>query len=129
MAAMDSRDDARRLVDKIVEAYNGRQTDALVDLYHPDIAYWSALEGTLEGVDAVRSHIDHLHETLPDEQMRAQTVITDGELIVVEFESSGTNPGGNEYVIEFTEVFELREGQVASIKVYLDPEAVSQAMS
>ncbi len=61
--------------------------------------------------------------------MSAQTVITDGALAVVEFESTGTNPAGRPYAIEFTEVFEIRDGKVASIKVYLDPEEVARAMT
>ncbi|MFV1963576.1 MAG: nuclear transport factor 2 family protein, partial [Acidimicrobiia bacterium] len=95
----------------------------------PDITYWCALDGLQEGIDAVREHLDHLHETLPDEQMQAQTIVTDGELVVVEFESTGTNPAGRPYAIEFTEVFELRGGKVASIKTYLDPEEVTDVMS
>ena len=125
---MGAKDDARQLVSDIVSAYNSHDIDGLVALYQPDVTYWSALGGLQEGVDAVREHIDHLHETLPDEQMRAQTVITDGEVVVVEFESRGTNPAGKPYAIEFTEVFEIRDGKVGSIKVYLDPEEVARAM-
>ncbi len=126
---MGSREDARRLVNEIVAAYNAHDTDGLAALYHDDITYWSALDGLQEGIAAVRAHIDHLHETLPDEAMSAQTVITDGALAVVEFESTGTNPAGRPYAIEFTEVFEIRDGKVASIKVYLDPEEVARAMT
>ena len=126
---MGSRDNARELITRIVSAYNSRDTDALVALYQPDLTYWSAIDGTQEGVEAVRAHIEHLHETLPDEQMQARTVITDGELIVVEFESTGTNPAGKSYVIAFTEVFGLRGGKVASIKVYLDPAEIERIMS
>ncbi|MCH8991160.1 MAG: nuclear transport factor 2 family protein [Acidobacteria bacterium] len=124
---MGSKDDARLLIHRIVTAYNSRDVDALVALYRPDITYWSAIDGLQEGADAVREHLDHLHATIPEEQMTAQTVITDGELIVVEFESTGTNPAGNSYTIEFTEVFELDDGKVSSIKVYLDPEEVERA--
>ena len=126
---MGSKEAARQLIGQIVAAYNLRDTDSLVGFYQPDITYWSALGGLQEGVEAVRQHIDHLHETLPDERMRAETVITDGELIVVEFESTGTNPAGKRYSIEFTEVFELRDGKVASIKTYLDPEEVARVVS
>jgi ketosteroid isomerase-like protein len=126
---MGSEDDARLLVNQIVAAYNSRDVDALVALYQPDVTYWSAIDGLQRGTDAVREHLDHLHKTLPDEQMRAKTIVTDGEMIVTEFESSGTNPAGQRYSIEFTEVFELRDGKVASIKVYLDPEEIASAMS
>ncbi|GMQ85637.1 MAG: hypothetical protein BMS9Abin07_1204 [Acidimicrobiia bacterium] len=126
---MGSKDDARLLVERIVAAYNSRDIETLVALYRPDITYWSAIDGLVEGVDALREHLDHLHEMLPDERMRAQTVITDGELVVVEFESTGTNPAGKPYTIEFTEVFVVDDGKVASIKVYLDPKEVERAMS
>lgn len=126
---MSSRQDARAMVADIVAAYNSHDTDTLAALYHDDITYWSALDGLEEGKDAVRGHIEHLHEILPDEQMAAKTVITDGDVVVVEFESRGTNPAGRPYAIEFTEVFELRDGRIASIKVYLDPEEVEAAMA
>ena len=126
---MPSREEARRLIDRLVAAYNARDTDALVALYDPDVTYWSPLDGTQEGIAEVRAQIDELHATLPDEQMEAQTVITDGEVIVVEFVSTGTSPAGNPYAIEFTEVFELRDGKIGSIKVYLDPLEVEAALS
>ncbi len=126
---MGTNDDARLLINQIVAAYNSRDVDALVTFYRSDIMYWSPLDDLKTGIDAVREHLDHLHESLPDEQMQAQTIVTDGELVVVEFESTGTNPAGQPYAIEFTEVFELRGGKVASIKTYLDPEEVADVMS
>lgn len=125
---MPSREQARSLIDRLVAAYNAHDTDALVALYDPEVTYWSPLDGTKQGIDAVRAQIEELHATLPDEQMEAQTVITDGEVIVVEFESTGTSPAGNPYAIQFTEVFELRDGRIGSIKVYLDPVEVEAAM-
>ena len=116
---------ARKIVDQLVAAYNSRTTDVLVDLYHPDVTYWSVLDGTSQGRQAVIDHIEKLHTMLPDEQMRAQTVTADDEVIVVEFESTGTSPAGRPYRIEFTEVFEVAEGKVTSIKVYLDPDDVA----
>jgi len=120
-----TNDAARQLVDRLVSAYNSRTTEALTDLYHPDVTYWSAMEGTSVGRQAVIDHIEHLHTVLPDERMRAKTVTADDEVIVVEFESTGTSAGGRAYRIEFTEVFEVVDGKVTSIKVYLDPEQVT----
>ena len=126
---MGSRAEARRLIDQIVASYNAHDTDALTALYQPDISYWSAIGGTQHGVEAVRAHIEHLHEVLPDEQMAPLVVVTDGDVAVVEFESTGTSPGGDSYRIEFTEVFEIRDGRVASIKVYLDTADAERVMS
>jgi len=126
---MGSRDDARRLVDQMADSYNSRDTDAIDAFYQPYVTYWSALDDRCEGIEALRRHIDHLHEVLPNERMRIQTVITDGDMIVVECESTGTNRVGSPYAIEFTEVLELLDGKVASINVYLDPEEISRATS
>lgn len=116
---------ASGLVDQIVVAYNTHDIAILRRLYHDDVTYWSALEGTNKGKAAVISHIEHLHQILPDEKMRAKTVTADDEMIVVEFESTGTGPNGREYRIEFTEVFEVVDTQIVSIKVYLDTDAVA----
>ena len=116
---------AGRLVDQLVSAYNSRTTNVLLDLYHPDVTYWSVVDGTCEGRQAVIDHIEHLHTLLPDEQMRAKTVTADDKVIVVEFESTGTGADRRAYLIEFTEVFEIADGKVTSIKVYLDPDDVA----
>lgn len=123
---MASAQDARTLIGQITAAYNARDTDVLMGLYQPDVVYWSTIGEPRFGIDAVRRNIDVLHRRFPDERMSAKTIITDGDVIVVEFESTGTNPADPGYTIEFTEVFELRDGMVASVKVYLDPQDVEQ---
>lgn len=123
---MRSAQDARTLIGQITEAYNARDTDILTALYQPDVVYWSTIGATRFGIDAVRQNVDLLHRRFPDERMSAKTIITDGDVIVVEFESTGTNSADPGYTIEFTEVFELRDGMVASVKVYLDPQDIEQ---
>lgn len=125
----ESRDAARALVARLVAAYNAKDADSLADLYHPDARYWSALGEWQEGLPAIRAHVEELHRELPDEEMTIKALITDGEAVVVEFVSSGTAPSGNSYEIEFTEVIELVDGKIASVKVYLDPEEVHRIMS
>ena len=79
--------------------------------------------------DIIKAHIEELHSTLPDEQMEALAVVTDGDTVVVEFRSSGTAPTGKPYRLDFTEVMELRDGKISMVKVYLDPDEVERAMS
>lgn len=121
----ESRERARALVDTLVTAYNARDIDTLAALYRDDVTYWSAIGGEQVGRDEVVGHLHELHERLPDEQMRAETVVTDGDVVVVEFESTGTSPAGEPYSLRFTEVFTLDDGRIAAIKVYLDPEQVA----
>lgn len=116
---------ARELIDRLVSAYNSHTTDILSELYHPDVTYWSVLNDTCHGRDAVIENIKRLHVMLPDERMRVRTVTADDDVIVAEFQSIGTDAKGNPYEIDFTEVFHLIEGKVASIKVYIDPDEVA----
>lgn len=124
-----SREESRAIVEQIVAAYNAKDADALAALYHSDARYWSALGGWQEGLPAIRAHIEELHRTLPDEQMEALSLIGGPDLAVAEFRSTGTAPSGNPYTIEFTEVIELRDGKIAQVKVYLDPDEVQAVMA
>jgi len=124
-----ARDEAREMVDTIVSAYNAKDADTLASLYHPEARYWSALGDWQEGLPAIREHIEDLHRILPDEQMETLMVAADGDTAVAEFRSAGTAPSGNRYQLEFTEVIELRDGKIATVKVYLDPEEVERALA
>ncbi len=122
---MTTNEVGRNIVDQLVSAYNSHRTDLLTDLYRPDVTYWSCLSGISVGREAVIENIERLHTQLPDEQMRAKTVTADADVIVAEFQSTGTDAGGRPYQIDFTEVFQLVDGKVASIKVYIDPDDVA----
>lgn len=126
---MASESAARDLVAELVSAYNRKDERAIAALYADDVTYWSALSGTCEGKEAVLEHVRELFRTLPDERMEAEAVITDGSTTVVEFVSRGTGPGGDPYEIRFTEVMETPDGPLSAIRVYLDPDAVEDALS
>ena len=121
--------ESRAAVHTIVEAYNAKDLEALSALYHPDATYWSALSDLREGRDSIRGHIQELFTALPNEQMRATVVIAEGDTAVAEFESAGQDADGVDYRIEFTEVIQFDEGQISSVTVYIDPEAVENIAS
>ena len=121
--------ESRAAVYAIVAAYNAKDLEALSALYHPDATYWSALSDLREGRDSIRGHIQELFTALPNEQMRATVVIAEGDTAVAEFESAGQDADGVDYRIEFTEVIQFDEGQISSVTVYIDPEAVENIAS
>ena len=125
----EARGAARTLVAQLVEAYNAKDRTALAGLYREDARYWSALDDWQEGRSAILSHIEELHRRLPDEQMTVKALVTDGATVVVEFVSTGSAPSGRPFELEFTEVIDLVDGQIATVKVYLDPEEVTQIFS
>jgi len=124
----ESRDAARALIDRLVEAYNAKDRDTIAGLYREDARYWSALGDWQDGLPAILSHIEELHRRLPDEQMAVKALVTDGDTVVAEFVSTGTSPSGQLYELEFTEVIDLIGAKIASVKVYLDPEEIDQIM-
>ena len=121
----DERMAARTLVQEVVERYNARDVDGLIALYHSNAEYWSPLGDWQRGVDHIRTHLEELHRTLPDEQMTILSLMTDGETAVVEFASTGTTQSDKPYRIEFTEVLDIRDGKIERVRVYLDPEEVA----
>lgn len=122
---MSDRQSMRDLVHTIVERYNAKDVDGLIALYHADAAYWSPLDDWQHGTDHIRSHLEHLHRTLPDEQMSLLALMADDGIAVAEFASTGTSPSGDPYRIEFTEVIEAHDAKIARVRVYLDPEDVA----
>lgn len=126
---VDGQSAARDLVERLVDAYNAKDMETIASLYRTDARYWSALDGWQEGRIAILSHIEELHRQLPDEAMAIKALMTDGEAVVVEFVSTGTNPAGRAYELEFTEVIDLVDGRIARVKVYLDPDEVARTIS
>jgi uncharacterized protein (TIGR02246 family) len=122
----EAREAVRSVVAELVRAYNAKNRKAIAALYHEDARYWSALGDWQDGLSEILSHIEDLHRKLPDEKMEVKALATDGESVVVEFASTGTAPSGAPYELEFTEVIELVEGKIRTVKVYLDPAEVEQ---
>jgi ketosteroid isomerase-like protein len=122
---MSAKDEARTLLARLVIAYNEKDRAALERLYSPSIKVWSALGVETEGIAAALDHVDELFVKLPDETMSADTAITNGDTLVVEMTSRGSDGSGQPYEIRFTEVFEIDGGQITEIRTYLDPEDVA----
>lgn len=122
---MRDKESARELLRRLVNAYNAKDRETLAELYDKEISLWSSLGEAATGRDDVLSHVGELFDALPDERMRANTVITDGDTIVVEFTSTGTNASNEPYELRFTEVFELKAGKFSEIRTYIDPDDVA----
>jgi ketosteroid isomerase-like protein len=120
---MPQREDARALVERVVHLYNNKDLDGLSELYADDIRLWSSLGAEASDKQDFLDHIRHLFDRLPDERMTADVVVTDGSTAVLELTSRGTD-NGSPYEISFTEVFEIENGLLTSVKTYIDPEVV-----
>jgi ketosteroid isomerase-like protein len=113
------------VVRHLVDAYNAKSLERLKDLYHPDAFFWDVFHRDgVRGRDAITKVLNELFEMLPDERMHIQTLAADERHAVAEFRSTGTAAGGRPFELEFTEVYEIEDGRIASCRVYVDPEEV-----
>jgi ketosteroid isomerase-like protein len=111
------------VVRALVEAYNRKSLTDVLAYYRADAFYWDPLhrEG-VRGRKAIADVLGELFEAFPDEHMAVETLAADETHTVAEFRSTGTTRDGRPFELEFTEVYEVVEGEIASCHVYLDPE-------
>jgi len=121
---MTGREEAKDLIERMVAAYNQKDQQGVSSLYADDIRLWSAIGPDVVGKQAAVAHLAELFAALPDEQMTLDTIVSDGETVVIEVTSRGTDSGGARYEIAFTEVFRVGDGRVREIRTYIDPDDV-----
>lgn len=126
---MSNRDNAKNLIRQMVAAYNAKDAAAIAPLYADDVRLWSAIGPDVRGKTAALAHLQELFTTLPDEEMELETIVSDGETVVIEVTSRGTGPDGDLYEISFTEVFRVEGNRVGEIRTYIDPDDVADVSS
>jgi steroid delta-isomerase-like uncharacterized protein len=115
----------KEVVHELVDAYNAKSLARLLALYCPDARFWDPFhrDGVV-GREAIADVLRGLFQSFPDERMSIATLAADETHAVAEFRSTGTSRGGQPFELEFTEVFEVNDGQIASCRVYIDTQAV-----
>ena len=120
----EGRSKPKDVVRSLVEAYNAKSVEGVVELYEEDAFFWDPLHRDgVRGREAIGEVIRSLFAAFPDEEMSIVTLAGDDRHAVAEFRSTGTKPGsGERFQLEFTEVYEVADGRIVSCRVYLDPE-------
>jgi ketosteroid isomerase-like protein len=121
------------LIKEALDAYRGRDVEALVAYLHPDVEFSSAIVGPAEG-QVYRGH-DGVRRWHAD-SMETFAVL---ELELDEFEDLGERilafgrlrARGRESAVQLDStigwVFEVREGAVVRMHAFLDPEKAREA--
>jgi ketosteroid isomerase-like protein len=114
----------KELVVELVDAYNAKSVSRVAALYELDAEFWDPFHRDgVRGRAAIAEVVAGLFAALPDERMEIATLAGDERYAVAEFRSTGTLPAtGVPFAFEFTEVYDVRDGLIASCRVYLDPE-------
>jgi limonene-1,2-epoxide hydrolase len=111
----------KEVVHHLVEAYNAKSVDGVLELYRPDARFWDPLHRDgVTGREAIGELIDGLFVAYPDEEMAIETLASDETHAVAELRSRGTS-GGERFEVEFTEVYKVSDGRIEWCRVYLDP--------
>jgi steroid delta-isomerase-like uncharacterized protein len=113
------------VVREFVDAYNAKSLERLLALYRPDARFWDPFhrDGVV-GREGVADVLRGLFESFPDERMSIVTLAADETYAVAEFRSTGMARSGQPFELQFTEVYEVTDGQIASCRVYIDTQEV-----
>lgn len=107
----------------LVDAYNDKSVERLLELYAPDGRYWDPMwpEG-VEGTDALRTLYESSFAAAPDERMEIVALAGDERFAVAELRRTGTLAGaGARFQLDLTAVHHVADGRIAACRAYYDP--------
>ncbi|MEU3354565.1 nuclear transport factor 2 family protein [Streptomyces sp. NPDC037389] len=128
MSDTTHRTDAHAVVEAWASAYNDQDFDRFGALYADGVSYTCGAFGlAFTGRDAFVAHVKEYAGAVPDRKMTVRRVITDGDVIAVEFAFAGTSSGahpalppkGEPVRTAFCTVLELHDGKIACQSDYV----------
>lgn len=128
MTANNAHPDATAFARAWVNAYNDQDFDQFGALYTDDVAYHvGAYQIAFHGRDAFVGHIREYAVAVPDRTLTLKRIITDGNLIALETDFTGTSsgtvpalpPAGQPVTARFCTVLQLREGKICAQDDYV----------
>ncbi len=125
--------DNATLVRSLYDGWNARDFDALADLMAPDgtITFMGSGE-VLKGPEGSRTYNEMWANGFPDGRVTIDTLVADGDRVVVEFTGRGTHTGtletsmgaipatGRSMTLQLCDVMEFKNGKIRSQKTYFD---------
>jgi ketosteroid isomerase-like protein len=130
MESEESKDQARAIASRLLDGYNRKDVEGVVELYAPGFEYWSPLEGWRTGLAERRRHLERLYEALEDERLVARHVVTDGRKLILHVSSSGRSPvDRTPYEFPMVMVLEVEDWKIVRGRTYLDPNDVAALLS
>ncbi len=115
--------DALKVLDRLLDATNAHDLDALVDCFAPDYVNETPahpLRG-FTGRDQVRRNWATIFAGVPDVSARVIASAADGNRVWTEWEMSGTRRDGAPHVMAGVMIFTLHEDRVRAVRFYLEP--------
>jgi len=132
--------EARDLVEAFNRTFNTRAWDRAAAVLSPDVASTAPGVGTVIGIEPFIAFAKGFAVALPDSRLEADTLIVDGNRVVVEGRYTGTHTGplvtpqgevpgsGRSLNLPYTDVFEIEAGRIARHRTYYDQMEMAQQL-
>jgi ketosteroid isomerase-like protein len=116
-------------------AFQRGDIPGLIELLADDIDWWAPgspeqipQAGRVSGRDAVGGFFGRLAESEEITHFEPREFIAQGDKVVVTGNYKGrTRPAGRDYDLDWLHVFNVRDGQIAAFREYLDTAALADA--
>lgn len=119
-AAMDG---PAELVQRLVQATNARDIDALVDCFSHDYVNETPSHPTrgFRGRSQVRSNWEQIFEFVPDLRVEVLRCTVDGQRAWTEWEMRGTRRDLSDHHLRGVIIFDVLDDRAVSARFYLEP--------
>lgn len=125
--------DNAELIRSSYDAWNNRDFDFMEEHVLPDVTMTMMGSGqVLQGMDGVRTYGEQWAQAFPDGTATVDTLIAQGDHVVVEFTGRGTHTGtlttpmgdipatGRSVTLHFLDIYEFSGDKVRAQRTYLD---------
>jgi steroid delta-isomerase-like uncharacterized protein len=121
----------------LVARFNAKDLEGMLGLYADDAAlYEPFLEEPIAGKDALRAFHEELFRSFPDERLELEQLLSDGDFVVARLVAGATHSGdflgmpptGRRFSVRECTVFELRDGLVRNVWVYVDSGSIARQL-
>src|SRR4051794_21552088 len=112
-----------RMVERLREATNAHDLEALVDCFTEDYGNETPVHPSrnFQGRAQVRTNWEQIFGGVPDIQASVLATAVDGDTIWSEWEMRGTRRDGAAHLMRGVIIFRVRDEQAASARFFLEP--------
>ena len=121
------------IVRQFTEAWEGRDSEAMVELVDPNVEQHGTVGGleegrVLRGISEIARDYERVEEMWDEHRIEIERVIDAGDQVVVlQREYQRGRSSGVELVIDAAVIFTLRDGRIIRLQGYMDRAAALEA--
>lgn len=118
----------KQVVKKTIEAFNKRDLDLYLSYHTDDATSWEVYFDKPLGIKESLEFVPNYWRAFPDAKVETQAMFVSGDMVIVENIVTGTfvneflgqKPTGKRFEQREGVFFELRDGKIAAVRIYLD---------